>query len=65
MGYPEWWDDLKKRKVATKAPTNGTGSKVHLTTVDQPSSCDMSGSVKGYKGEEDIVAGTKTERRKE
>ena len=66
LGYPEWWDDLQKKKAATKATASRTGGKAHLITADLPSSCDMSGNVKGCKGEEgDTVTGPKTEERRE
>ena len=39
VGYPEWWDDLQKRRAATKAPANRTGGKANLSTADQPTSC--------------------------
>ena len=58
MGYPEWWDDLQKRRVATKAPARRTGGKAHLTTTDQPDT-SWSKSGKGgdwYKGEGQTVA---------
>ena len=31
VGYPEWWDDLQKRRAATKAPP--TGPAARLTSV--------------------------------
>ena len=53
VGYPDWWDDLQKRKAATKAPARPTGDKAYLTLADQPSSCVDSGKVRGCsKGEE-------------
>ena len=35
-----------------KPPPSRTSGKVHLTTADLPSSCDISGDVKACKGEE-------------
>ena len=32
--YPEWWEDLQKRKVATKAPVNRAGSKALLIKAE-------------------------------
>ena len=34
VGYPDWWDDLQKRKAATKTPTYWTGGKANLATAD-------------------------------
>ena len=34
IGYPDWWDDLQKRKAATKAPTSQTSGKALLMVVD-------------------------------
>ena len=34
--YPDWWDDLQRRKTATKAPAYRTGGKAHLATADHP-----------------------------
>ena len=58
VGYPEWWDDLQKRRAATKAPASRTGGKAHLTAADQPdTSCSKSGKEGDwYKGEELIGA---------
>ena len=36
MGYPDWWDDLQKRKAATKAPAHRTGGKANLASGDHP-----------------------------
>ena len=36
MGYPDWWDDLQKRKAATKAPAHRTGGKDNLASADHP-----------------------------
>ena len=36
VGYPDWWDDLQKRKAATKAPAYRTGGKANLATTDHP-----------------------------
>ncbi|XP_057536699.1 uncharacterized protein LOC130814596 [Amaranthus tricolor] len=48
VGYPEWWDDLQKRRAATKAPASRTGGKAHLTAADQPdTSCSKSGCSDG------------------
>uniref|UniRef100_A0A803MSM8 Uncharacterized protein n=1 Tax=Chenopodium quinoa TaxID=63459 RepID=A0A803MSM8_CHEQI len=39
IGYPEWWEDHKKRKAATRVTFSQTGGKAHLT---QASSGDTS-----------------------
>ena len=31
-GYPEWWEEHKHRRVATKATVSRTGGKAHLAT---------------------------------
>lgn len=31
---PEWWDDLQRKKVATKAPVNRAGDKALFTHAD-------------------------------
>ena len=52
VGYPDWWNDLQKRKAATKAPARPIGGQAYLTTANQPSSCVESGEVRGCsKGE--------------
>ena len=48
MGYPEWWDDLQKRRAATKAPASRTGGKANLSTADPPTSCQKSGELEGW-----------------
>ena len=34
IGYLEWWDDLQRKKAATKAPINRAGGKALFTAVD-------------------------------
>ena len=34
IGYPEWWDNLQRKKAATKAPMNRVGSKALFTAAD-------------------------------
>ena len=34
IGYPDWWDDLQKRKAATKAPASRTGGKALLIAAE-------------------------------
>ena len=57
VGYPNWWDDLLKRKAATKAPAPRTGGKANLATTNHPdeipSSYEQSGMALG-KGETTI-----------
>ena len=57
VGYPEWWDDLQKRRAATKVPASRTGGKAHLITADQPdTSCSKSGKGGDWcKGEGETV----------
>ena len=64
VGYPDWWDDLQKRKAATKAPASRTGGKAHLTTADQPgTSCKKSGKGSDWcKGEGQTVATEKIDK---
>ena len=52
VGYPEWWDDLQKRKAAAKAPASRTGGKANLIT-DQSTSCQRSGGIGGRSKEEE------------
>ncbi|XP_057540796.1 uncharacterized protein LOC130818653 [Amaranthus tricolor] len=52
VGYPEWWDDLQKRRAATKAPASRTGGKANLSTTDQPTSCQNSGELGEWRTEE-------------
>ena len=33
IGYPEWWEELKQRKAATKAKVSWTSGKTNLITV--------------------------------
>ena len=68
VGYPDWWDDLQKRKAATKAPASQTGGKAYLTIADQPSSCEESGNVKGCSkgdGGETVNENNNNEQRRE
>ena len=53
VGYPEWWDDLKKRKAATKAPASRNGGKANLSTADQSTSCQRSIGIGGRSKEEE------------
>ena len=32
IDYLEWWEELRQRKVATKAPTSRTGGKANMAT---------------------------------
>ena len=34
IGYPEWWDDLQRKKATTKAPMNRAGGKALFTAID-------------------------------
>lgn len=36
VGYPDWWDDLRRRKATNKAPTHQTGGKANLASGHQP-----------------------------
>ena len=33
IGYPDWWEETKQRKTATKVPVSQTDSKVNHTTI--------------------------------
>ncbi|XP_057529817.1 uncharacterized protein LOC130808356 [Amaranthus tricolor] len=62
VGYPEWWDDLQKRRAATKAPASRTGGKANLGTTDQPTSCLKSCEPEGWsKGEGEVTVTTEQE----
>ena len=63
VGYSDWWNDLQKRKAATKAPASRTGGKAYLTTADQPSSCVESGKVRGCSKGEETVTTNQTDNR--
>ncbi|XP_057523858.1 uncharacterized protein LOC130803672 [Amaranthus tricolor] len=34
VGYPDWWEDLQKKKAATKAPVHRAGGKALLSTAE-------------------------------
>ena len=37
IGYPDWWEELKQRKAAAKAPVTQTDGKAQVvTTLPQP-----------------------------
>ncbi|XP_057526492.1 uncharacterized protein LOC130805723 [Amaranthus tricolor] len=66
VGYPDWWDDLQKRKAAIKAPAHRTGGKANLANTDHPGETTSSYSGMDFKRrEEAAMTEQRTSKRKE
>ena len=51
IGYPDWWDDLQKRKAATKAPASRTGGKALPMEAEPTGNEDHIGGETNYTKE--------------
>ena len=65
MGYFDWWDDLQKRKAATKAPAHRTGGKANVATADHPGAITSSYSGMDLEKREAAMTEQGTSKRKE
>ena len=43
IGYPDWWEDLQKKKATTKAPASRIGGKALLAAIDPTGGSDEGG----------------------
>uniref|UniRef100_A0A803MVW9 GAG-pre-integrase domain-containing protein n=1 Tax=Chenopodium quinoa TaxID=63459 RepID=A0A803MVW9_CHEQI len=66
VGYPEWWDDLKQRRAATKATASRTGGKAHLTmglsNSDEPPATEPQPKTRTQDAQTRQIIGHGTER---
>ena len=54
IGFPEWWEEHRQRKAATKAPSTRTGGKANIATcVLHTESMSIGGPTHKSKARED------------
>ena len=70
IGFPEWWEEHRQRKAATKVQSARTGGKAHLatgapfTTSEPTHYTETKEDNNGVKGETEQKEGDEPEERK-